>query len=120
MAKHTIGYCTTAYRFLMEEDSNTEYLGLKVSSFETFARLGNLCTLKKRDQSALENGREAPNERSSSAAMSLISPQRRGLPVIRTFGPAITEWVELAQAVSTYAIRVGEKVRQHGLLKMAW
>ena len=35
---------------------------------------------------------------------------------VATFGAAVTDWAELAQAVSTYATRAGEKLRQHGLL----
>jgi DNA polymerase V len=48
--------------------------------------------------------------------LSLIAPQRKGLAVTRTFGEAVTAWEELAQAVSTYANRAGEKLREHGLL----
>ena len=48
--------------------------------------------------------------------LSLMAPQRKGMAVTRTFGEAVMEWDELAQAVSTYATRAGEKLRQHGLL----
>lgn len=48
--------------------------------------------------------------------LSLLSPQRKGLAVTRTFGKYVTDWHELAQAVSTFATRAGEKLRQHGLL----
>ncbi len=48
--------------------------------------------------------------------LSLLAPQRKGLAVTRTFGAAITDWDELAQAVATYATRAGEKLRQHRLL----
>jgi DNA polymerase V len=51
--------------------------------------------------------------------LTLLAPQRKGLAVIRTFGTAVTEWHELAEAVSTYAARAGEKLRQHGLLACA-
>jgi DNA polymerase V len=51
--------------------------------------------------------------------LSLISPQRKGLAVTRTFGEYVTEWHELKQAVSTFATRAGEKLRQHGLLACA-
>ena len=51
--------------------------------------------------------------------LSLISPQRKGLAVTRTFGEYVTEWHELAQAVSTFATRAGEKLREHGLLACA-
>jgi DNA polymerase V len=52
----------------------------------------------------------------SCLSLSLIAPQRKGMAVPRTFGEAVTEWAELAQAVSTYATRAGEMLRQHGLL----
>lgn len=51
--------------------------------------------------------------------LSMLSPQRKGLAVTRTFGEAVIEWHELAQAISTYAARAGEKLRQHGLLASA-
>jgi DNA polymerase V len=50
---------------------------------------------------------------------SLISQQREGLAVTRTFGEYVTEWDELKQAVSTFATRAGEKLRHHGLLACA-
>jgi DNA polymerase V len=49
-------------------------------------------------------------------SLSLLAPQRRGLAVTRTFGAAVLTWEEMAQAISTYATRAGEKLRQHGLL----
>ena len=48
--------------------------------------------------------------------LSLLSPQRKGLAVTRTFGEYVTEWNELKESVSTFASRAGEKLRQHGLL----
>ena len=48
--------------------------------------------------------------------LSLLSPQRKGLAVTRTFGAYVTEWDELKQTVSTFATRAGEKLREHGLL----
>ena len=51
--------------------------------------------------------------------LSLISPQRKGLAVTRTFGEYITEWHELKETVSTFASRAGEKLREHGLLACA-
>ena len=48
--------------------------------------------------------------------LSLIAPQRKGLAVTRTFGESVTAWDELAQTVSTFAARAGEKLREHGLL----
>lgn len=48
--------------------------------------------------------------------LSLLSPQRKGLAVTRTFGEYVTEWDELKESVSTFASRAGEKLREHGLL----
>ncbi len=48
--------------------------------------------------------------------LSLLSPQRKGLAVTRTFGEYVTDWDELAQSISTFATRAGEKLREHGLL----
>jgi DNA polymerase V len=48
--------------------------------------------------------------------LSLIAPPRKGLAVTRTFGKAVLEWDELAEAVAAYAARAGEKLRQHGLV----
>ncbi len=51
--------------------------------------------------------------------LSLISPQRKGLAVTRTFGESITQWDELKETISTFASRAGEKLREHGLLACA-
>jgi len=51
--------------------------------------------------------------------LSLISPQRKGISVTRTFGASVTEWEELKESVSTFATRAGDKLRQHGLLACA-
>lgn len=51
--------------------------------------------------------------------LTLLAPQRKGLAVTRTFGEAVTEWDRMAQAISTYATRAAEKLRQHGLLATA-
>jgi DNA polymerase V len=48
--------------------------------------------------------------------LSLLAPQRKGIAVTRSFGKFVTEWSEMAQAVSSYATRAGEKLRLHGLL----
>ena len=48
--------------------------------------------------------------------LSLLAPPRKGLAVTRTFGEPVTEWPELAQTLSTYAARAGEKLREHGML----
>jgi DNA polymerase V len=51
--------------------------------------------------------------------LSLLAPQRKGMAVTRTFGEYVTVWDELAQTVSTFAARAGEKLREHGLLACA-
>ena len=48
--------------------------------------------------------------------MTLIAPQRKGTAVTRTFGKYVTEWDELAEAVSAFATRAAEKLREHRLL----
>lgn len=48
--------------------------------------------------------------------ITLIAPQRKGTAVTRTFGKYVTEWDELAEAVSAFATRAGEKLREHRLL----
>ena len=45
-----------------------------------------------------------------------LPPTRKGTAVTRSFGRPVTSFEELRQAVSTYAARGGEKLRQHGLL----
>ena len=40
---------------------------------------------------------------------------RKSLAVTRSFGRAVTEWSEMAEAIASYATRAAEKVRGHGL-----
>ena len=40
--------------------------------------------------------------------LTLIAPQKKGTAVTRTFGRYITEWDELAQAISAFATRAGK------------
>lgn len=44
------------------------------------------------------------------------TPQRRMLNVTRTFGQAVTDWDDMAEAVGTYAARLGEKLREQKAL----
>ena len=40
---------------------------------------------------------------------------RKSLAVTRSFGRAVTDWAEMAQAIASYATRAAEKLRGHGL-----
>jgi nucleotidyltransferase/DNA polymerase involved in DNA repair len=51
-----------------------------------------------------------------SAAVEMIAPQRRGMAVTRSFGTPVTTFDGLMGALSQYALRAGEKLRQHGLV----
>lgn len=44
-----------------------------------------------------------------------VAPQRKGCAVTRSFGQRITAQIEMEQAVASYADRLGEKLRRHGL-----
>lgn len=46
----------------------------------------------------------------------VIEPQRKGMAVTRSFGTPIDEIEKLMGAVAQYAMRAGEKLRQHGLV----
>lgn len=50
------------------------------------------------------------------SAVELIAPQRKGLAVTRSFGTPVTAFDTLMGAVAQYAMRAGEKLRQHGLV----
>jgi DNA polymerase V len=45
-----------------------------------------------------------------------IPPIRKGTAVTRSFGRPVTEFEEIAQAISTHAARGAEKLRQHGVI----
>ncbi len=49
-------------------------------------------------------------------AIEMVEPQRRGMAVTRSFGTPITDIETLMGAVAQYAMRAGEKLRQHGLV----
>jgi nucleotidyltransferase/DNA polymerase involved in DNA repair len=51
-----------------------------------------------------------------SAAVEMVAPQRRGMAVTRSFGKPVTTFDGLMGALSQYALRAGEKLRQHGLV----
>lgn len=45
-----------------------------------------------------------------------VEPQRKGMAVTRSFGTSVNDIETLLGAVSQYAMRAGEKLRQHGLV----
>lgn len=51
-----------------------------------------------------------------SAAVEVVQPQRKGMAVTRSFGTPITSFDLMMGALSQYAMRAGEKLRQHGLV----
>lgn len=44
-----------------------------------------------------------------------LPPQKKSIAVTRSFGAIVTNWREMEEAISSYATRAGEKLRQHGL-----
>lgn len=44
-----------------------------------------------------------------------VPPQRKGCAVTRSFGAPVTDLAGMLEAVATYAMRAGEKLRRHGL-----
>ena len=51
-----------------------------------------------------------------SDAVETIEPQRKGMAVTRSFGTPVVDFDTLMGALSQYAMRAGEKLRQHGLV----
>ena len=49
-------------------------------------------------------------------AIEMVEPQRKGMAVTRSFGTPVTDIETLMGAVAQYAMRAGEKLRQHGLV----
>jgi hypothetical protein len=43
----------------------------------------------------------------------MLEPTRKGLAVTRSFGRPIMAWREMSEALITYAMRAGEKLREH-------
>lgn len=52
----------------------------------------------------------------ASSAIETVEPQRKGMAVTRSFGAPIGDIDTLMGAVTQYAMRAGEKLRQHGLV----
>jgi nucleotidyltransferase/DNA polymerase involved in DNA repair len=51
-----------------------------------------------------------------SAAVEMVEPQRKGMAVTRSFGTPVRTFDSMMGALSQYAMRAGEKLRQHGLV----
>jgi nucleotidyltransferase/DNA polymerase involved in DNA repair len=51
-----------------------------------------------------------------SNAVETIEPQRKGMAVTRSFGTPVTAFDSMMGALSQYAMRAGEKLRNHGLV----
>ncbi len=49
-------------------------------------------------------------------AVEVVPPDRKGMAVTRSFGTPIADLEQLMGAVSQFAMRAGEKLRQHGLV----
>ncbi len=49
-------------------------------------------------------------------AVEAVEPQRKGMAVTRSFGTPVTDFDGLMGALSQYALRAGEKLRNHGLV----
>lgn len=45
-----------------------------------------------------------------------VEPQRKGMAVTRSFGTPVREFETMMGAIAQYAMRAGEKLRQHGLV----
>lgn len=50
------------------------------------------------------------------AAVEMVEPQRKGMAVTRSFGTPVLTFDLMMGALSQYAMRAGEKLRQHGLV----
>jgi len=50
------------------------------------------------------------------AAVETIEPTRKGMAVTRSFGTPVHDFHGMMGALSQYAMRAGEKLRQHGLV----
>ncbi len=45
--------------------------------------------------------------------LKLLEPTRKGIPVTRSFGNPVTSWLEMREAIASYATRAAEKMRQY-------
>jgi DNA polymerase V len=90
---------------------------LRALGFETVADLA-ACNVRQSRNLLTVTGARVIMELQGTCCLplSLAAPQRKGLAVTRTFGRALLEWDELAEAIAAFAARAGEKLRGHGLL----
>lgn len=44
-----------------------------------------------------------------------VAPTRQGIAVTRSFGRAVTEWLEMSEAIASHASRAAEKLRRSGV-----
>lgn len=51
--------------------------------------------------------------------LSMITPPKKGMAVTRSFGKRITQWRDMEEAISTFASRGAEKLREQGQLASA-
>lgn len=51
-----------------------------------------------------------------SNAIEAVEPTRKGMAITRSFGTPVTDFDDMMGALSQYALRAGEKLRQHGLV----
>jgi DNA polymerase V len=51
--------------------------------------------------------------------LTLSSGERKSIAVTRSFGRAVTTWLEMREAVASYATRAAEKARRHGMAAAA-
>ena len=52
----------------------------------------------------------------AAGAVEAVEPQRKGMAVTRSFGTPVTTFDRLMGALTEYAMRAGEKLRNHGLV----
>jgi nucleotidyltransferase/DNA polymerase involved in DNA repair len=52
----------------------------------------------------------------AAGAVETVEPQRKGMAVTRSFGTPVREFETMMGAIAQYAMRAGEKLRQHGLV----
>ena len=45
--------------------------------------------------------------------LELVEPTRKGIAVTRNFGNPVTTWLEMREALASYATRVAEKMRRY-------
>ena len=46
-------------------------------------------------------------------SLELMEPTRKGIAVTRSFGTSVTSWLEMREALASYATRAAEKMRRY-------